>query len=51
MDVIVSLPCIQKGYDLILVIVDRFAISCSLLPNKTVYMGPKLTELCIKRKV
>jgi len=42
MDYIVGLPCTQKGYDSIWVIVDRLTKVAHFIPVKTKYSGPKL---------
>jgi hypothetical protein len=45
MDFIVGLPCTQRGYDLIWVIVDRLTKVIHFLPVKTTYTSVKLVEL------
>ena len=40
MDLIVGLPCTQKGYDSIWVIVDRLTNVAHFIPIKTTYMVP-----------
>ncbi|XP_066323531.1 uncharacterized protein [Miscanthus floridulus] len=51
MDFIVGLPCTQRGYDSIWVIVDRLTKVAHFLPVKTTYRGPKLAELYMERIV
>jgi hypothetical protein len=45
MDFIVGLPCTQKGYDSIWVIVDRLTKVAHFIPVKTTYKGSQLAEL------
>jgi hypothetical protein len=45
MDFIVGLPCTQRGYDSIWVIVDRLTKVAHFLPVKTTYTSAKLAEL------
>jgi hypothetical protein len=49
MDFIVRLPCIQDGYDLIWVIMDRLTKVAHFIPIKTTYSGAKLAELYMSR--
>jgi hypothetical protein len=51
MDFIVGLPCTQKGYDSIWVIVDRLTKVAHFIPVKTTYTGAKLAELYMERIV
>jgi hypothetical protein len=45
MDFIVGLPCTQKGYDSIWVIMDRLTKVAHFIPVKTTYKGSQLAEL------
>jgi hypothetical protein len=45
MDFIIGLPCTQKGYDVIWVIVDRLTKVAHFIPVKTTYKGSQLAEL------
>ncbi|WVZ70743.1 hypothetical protein U9M48_019386, partial [Paspalum notatum var. saurae] len=45
MDFIVGLPCTQKGYDSIWVIIDRFTKSAHLIPVKIIYRAKQYAEL------
>jgi hypothetical protein len=51
MDFIVGLPCTQRGYDSIWVIVDRLMKVAHFLPVKTMYTSAKLAELYMERIV
>jgi transposase InsO family protein len=51
MDFIVGLPCTQRGYDSIWVIVDRLTKVAHFLPVKTTYSSAKLVELYMERIV
>ncbi|WVZ84775.1 hypothetical protein U9M48_031765 [Paspalum notatum var. saurae] len=51
MDFIVGLPCTQKGYDSIWVIIDRLTKSAHFLPVKTHYTAATYAELYISRIV
>ncbi|WVZ63853.1 LOW QUALITY PROTEIN: hypothetical protein U9M48_013451 [Paspalum notatum var. saurae] len=51
MDFIVGLPCTQKGYDSIWVIIDRFTKSAHFIPVKTTYRAKQYAELYISRIV
>jgi transposase InsO family protein len=51
MDFIVGLPCTQRGYDSIWVIVDRLTTVSHFIPVKTTYHGPKLAELYMEKVV
>jgi transposase InsO family protein len=51
MDFITGLPCTQRGYDSIWVIVDRLTKVAHFLPVKTPYSGAKLAELYMERIV
>jgi hypothetical protein len=51
MDFIVRLPCTQRGYDSIWVIVDRLTKVAHFLPVKTIYSSARLAELYIERIV
>ena len=44
-DFIVGLPRTQRGYDSILVIVDRLTKVAHFIPVKTTYSGAKLAKL------
>ncbi|WVZ94020.1 hypothetical protein U9M48_039964 [Paspalum notatum var. saurae] len=49
MDSIVGLPCTQKGYDSIWVIIDRFTKSAHFIPVKNRYNAQKYAEIYISR--
>jgi hypothetical protein len=51
MDFITGLPCTQKGYDAIWVIVDRLTKVAHFIPVKTTYKGSQLVELYMSRIV
>jgi transposase InsO family protein len=51
MDFIVGLPCTQRGYDSIWVIVDRLMKVAHFLPVKTMYTSAKLAKLYMERIV
>jgi hypothetical protein len=51
MDFITGLPCTQKGYDAIWVIVDRLTKVAHFIPVKTTYKGSQLAELYMARIV
>jgi hypothetical protein len=51
MDFITGLPCTQKGYDAIWVIVDRLTKVAHFIPVKTTYKGSQLVELYMARIV
>jgi hypothetical protein len=51
MDFITGLPCTQKGYDAIWVIVDRLTKVAQFIPVKTTYKGSQLVELYMSRIV
>ncbi|WVZ49148.1 hypothetical protein U9M48_000525 [Paspalum notatum var. saurae] len=51
MDFIVGLPCTQKGYDSIWVIIDHLTKSAHFLPVKTHYTAATYAELYISRIV
>ncbi|WVZ90266.1 hypothetical protein U9M48_036580 [Paspalum notatum var. saurae] len=51
MDFIVGLPCTQKGYDSIWVIIDRFTKSSHFIPVKTTYRAKQYAELYVSRIV
>jgi hypothetical protein len=48
-DFIVGLPRTQKGYDSILVIVDRLTKVAHFIPLKMMYTRPQLAKLCIAK--
>ena len=49
MDFIIGLPCTQRGYDLIWVIVDRLTKVAHFILVKTHYKGPKLAQLYMEK--
>ncbi|WVZ58185.1 hypothetical protein U9M48_008480 [Paspalum notatum var. saurae] len=49
MDFIVGLPCTQKGYDSIWVIIDRFTKSAHFIPVKNRYNAQKYAEIYVYR--
>jgi hypothetical protein len=51
MDFTVGLPRTLRGYDSILVIVDRLTQVTHFIPVKTMYAGPQLAKLYILRIV
>jgi hypothetical protein len=51
MDFIVGLPCTQKGYNSIWVVVDRLTKVAHFIPVNTTYSGARLAELYISRIV
>jgi hypothetical protein len=51
MDFITGLPCTQKGYDYIWVMVDRLTKVAHFIPVKTIYKGSQLAELYMARIV
>ena len=51
MDFVVGLPKTQKGYDSILVIVDRLTKVAHFLPVRTNYGGEKLAQLYVNNIV
>ena len=51
MDFITGLPCTQRGFDSIWVIVDRLTKVAHFLPVKTTYTGARLAELYMERIV
>jgi hypothetical protein len=51
MDFITGLPCTQKGYDSIWVIVDRLTKVAHFIPVKTTYKVSQLAELYMARIV
>ena len=51
MDFITRLPCTQRGYDSIWVIVDQLTKVAHFLPVKTNYNGARLAELHMERIV
>jgi hypothetical protein len=51
LDFITGLPCTQKGYDAIRVIVDRLTKMSHFIPVKTTYKGSQLAELYMARIV
>jgi hypothetical protein len=51
MDFIVGLPCTQRGFDSIWVIVDRLTKVAHFIPVRTTYSSAKLAELYMERIV
>lgn len=51
MDFIMDLPCTQKGYDYIWVIVDRLTKVAYFILVKTTYLGAKLAVVYGKDRV
>jgi hypothetical protein len=49
MDFVVGLPCTQRGFDSIWVIVDRLTKVAHFLPVKTTYIGARLGELFMEK--